>query len=108
MSNLKVTVIQSDIYWEAPTKNRNKLSEKLQGINQETDLIVLPEMFNSGFSMNAKELAETMNGETLEWMHKKAAEKKAVITGSLIIEEDNPRLARTIGESVLQAAMNPH
>ncbi len=96
MSNLKVTVIQSDIYWEAPTKNRNKLSEKLQGINQETDLIVLPEMFNSGFSMNAKELAETMNGETLEWMHKKAAEKKAVITGSLIIEEDKKYYNRLI------------
>ena len=96
MQNLKITLVQSNLAWENPKQNRNLLAVQIQNINQETDLIVLPEMFNSGFSMNAKELAETMNGETMEWMHKNAAAKNAVVTGSLIIEEDKKYYNRLI------------
>lgn len=62
------------------------LEEKITGIKEKTEIVVLPEMFSTGFSMNAKGLAETMEGETVQWMKRVAAQKKIILTGSIIIE----------------------
>lgn len=87
-SNLKITIIQSELHWENAEANRHMFSKKIQNIEDQTDLIVLPEMFNTGFSMNAKKLAEPNDGETLQWMIHEAQKNNCAITGSVIISED--------------------
>lgn len=87
--DLKVTIIQSDLHWENVAENLAMFSEKINAISESTDIIVLPEMFNTGFSMHSEELAETMNGKTIAWMKQQAKKSGAVIVGSLIIEEHN-------------------
>ena len=84
---LKIALIQSDLVWENPKKNRKHLKEKMETISN-VDLIVLPEMFSTGFTMNAKAVAETMGGKTVAWMKKQALKTNAAITGSLVITED--------------------
>ena len=85
--NLKITLIQTNLYWEEPTANLAMLEEKIFGISEATDLIILPEMFNSGFTMNAAKIAEPMNLTTTRWMKQMAAQTGAVITGSFIVKE---------------------
>ena len=87
MENLKITVYQGYLFWENIDKNLQNITLRLSGIREKTNLIVLPEMFNTGFSMNAEALAEQMNGKTMQWMHKTAVKFDCVITGSLIIKE---------------------
>jgi predicted amidohydrolase len=89
LETLKITIIQSELHWENAVANRAMFSDKFQSIEGETDLIVLPEMFSTGFSMNAKNLAEENNGETLQWMISEAKKYKTAITGSVIISEEN-------------------
>ncbi len=84
---LKVAIIQSNLIWEKPKKNRKLFSEKIESIITPVDLIVLPEMFTSGFTMNAAAVAETMDGKSVEWMKKMALQTGAAIVGSLIIQE---------------------
>ncbi|MGM0634589.1 MAG: amidohydrolase [Bacteroidota bacterium] len=86
--NLAVTMIQSELEWENPIANRAHFQQKIDQIDTKTDLIVLPEMFTTGFSMKAKELAEPHLGNTFLWMKEIAANYSAAICGSLIIEED--------------------
>src|SRR5690606_26947134 len=86
---LKVAIIQSDLVWENPEQNRKNFSEKIEMINGSVDLIVLPEMFTTGFTMNASLVAETMEGNTVAWMQKTASETHAAIVGSVIISEAN-------------------
>ncbi len=88
MKDLKVALIQADLIWESPNQNRQNFLEKINAISQLVDLIVLPEMFTTGFSMNPYELAESMNGETVAWLVKLSKEKNVAITGSLIIQEN--------------------
>ena len=71
---MKVTIIQTNLVWENKTKNLSLLRDKISNLNEDTDLIVLPEMFSTGFSMNAKSLAEPMSGNTIQWLQKKIAE----------------------------------
>lgn len=85
---LKITIIQSELHWENPEANRRMFSEKIQNIEDKTDLIVLPEMFSTGFSMNASKLAEENEGATLQWMLSEAAKNNCAITGSVIISEN--------------------
>lgn len=85
---LKVACIQSQLVWENPKQNRKHFSELIKGITQEVDIIVLPEMFTTGFTMNASKVAETMEGESIAWMRKKAQKTEAAIAGSVIITED--------------------
>lgn len=85
---MKAALIQTALHWENPNKNRSYLNEKINSISQYVDLIVLPEMFASGFTMNPKNVAETMQGETIFWLKKTAKEKNCAITGSLVIEEN--------------------
>lgn len=89
MSVLKITTFQAYIFWENIEKNLKNLTLRLSGIREKTDLIILPEMFNTGFSMNTVELAEEMNGRTMQWMQQQAKRFECVITGSLIIKENN-------------------
>ncbi len=83
---LRVSLIQFDVTWENPVANRLILEQLIVPLIGKTDLILLPEMFTTGFSMNAKELAETMDGESVSWMQSQAKKCGAAIAGSLIIK----------------------
>src|SRR4051812_32832944 len=96
MSDLKITLIQTALHWENKEENLRMFSEKIASIKEETDLILLPEMFSTGFTMSAAALAEEMTGPSIEWMKKEAIEKKCVITGSLIIKEEGKFYNRLI------------
>ncbi|HWB63673.1 MAG TPA: amidohydrolase [Chitinophagales bacterium] len=88
VKNLKVTLIQANLHWEDVDANLIMFGEKIAGLKEATDLIVLPEMFSTGFSMNVAKLAEPMNNsKAIKWMRKMAAGKNAVITGSLMLED---------------------
>ena len=89
MIDLKVTTIQSDLHWENVTLNLKMFTEKMASISDETDVIILPEMFNTGFSMDSEKLAESMEGETVVWMKTQAKKYNAVIVGSLIVKEND-------------------
>ena len=73
---LKVAIIQSDLEWENPKINRDNFSEKIDSIVNPVDLIILPEMFATGFTMQAEKVAETMDGKTVEWMQEKALKNR--------------------------------
>ncbi len=87
MSSLNLTLIQTNLFWEDKEANLQLLEDKIFGIKENTQLVILPEMFSTGFSMNPEELAETMDGKTMRWMKKVASDKKVIITGSLMIQE---------------------
>jgi predicted amidohydrolase len=87
--DLKVTAIQSELHWENVDENLKMFSEKIVAIPEQTDIVVLPEMFNTGFSMKSEELSETMSGKAVSWMLEMSKKANAVIVGSLIIKEDN-------------------
>lgn len=84
---LKITIIQTHLFWENPIENRKNFTEKIAAIKEKTNLIVLPEMFTSGFTMNASTLAEEEESETLKWMQTEAKKNTCAITGSAIITE---------------------
>lgn len=86
IQRLNITLVQYDLYWENPDANRATIEEMLSGI--QTDLVVLPEMFTTGFSMNAKSLAEPMGGHTFKWMKMLASSLGAAVSGSIIIKEE--------------------
>lgn len=86
-NELTVTIIQTPLLWEHPEANREMLSLKINAVSEESDLIVLPEMFTTGFSMDAKVLAEAHEGPTLNWLQQHAAANQAAITGSIIVSE---------------------
>lgn len=85
---LHVSILQSNIFWEDKLANLKLFEKKISRISH-SDLIVLPEMFTTGFTMNPEPLAETMDGKTVNWMLDLASEKKSLIVGSVIIEDDN-------------------
>lgn len=89
MEKLKVALIQSDLVWEDPEQNRINFTEKINSINESVDLIVLPELFSTGFTMSADKVYETMNGETIKWMKKIASGKQSALAGSIIIKDNN-------------------
>jgi omega-amidase len=86
---MKIALIQSSLHWENPQANRYYFETKIDTIAQIVDLIVLPEMFTSGFTMNPEAVAETMQGETIELLKHIAKAKNCAITGSLVIQENN-------------------
>src|SRR4030095_9135620 len=92
MSTLTITGIQSTLHWEDKKANLQMFEQKIFSISQQTEVVVLPEMFSTGFSMQPKALAETMDGETIQWMKQVAAKKKIILTGSLIIKDSAPSL----------------
>lgn len=88
MEDLKITTIQTPLHWQDAKANREMFESYFQK-TAVTDLVILPEMFTTGFSMEAESLAEDMNGPTINWMKVQAQDIGAVITGSLIIKEES-------------------
>ena len=86
---MKVSLIQSVLVWENPEANRNHFEQEINEIHNDVDLIVLPEMFTSGFTMNPAAVAETMQGETVTWLQTLAKARNCAITGSLVIAEND-------------------
>lgn len=87
MSTLTITGIQTTLHWEDKDANLQSFEKKILSISQPTEIIVLPEMFSTGFSMQPEKLAETMDGPAVQWMKKISAKKKVIVTGSLIIKD---------------------
>lgn len=85
---IRVTLAQTDLFWESPQKNRDYLDVKILKLSEPTDIIILPETFTSGFTMSAHQIAETMDGPSVKWMRQLAAKTGAAICGSLIITEN--------------------
>lgn len=85
--DLHISFIQSNLHWENRAANLDMLAEKIESIAEPTDLILLPEMFTTGFSMQPEKYAETMGGIAMEWMTKIATAKNAVICGSLMMQD---------------------
>lgn len=99
MQSLHITALQLDLAWENPTKNHDKIIDLLHKTDRATDMILLPEMFTTGFSMRSAELAESMDGPTCLWMRQLAAQYDALVVGSLIIEADGQYYNRLIAMS---------
>lgn len=89
INDLKITLIQTYLNWEHVDENLKHFSNVLAKITQQTDLIVLPEMFTTGFTMKPEQLAEDHGGKGLQWMQQKAKEMKCVITGSISVKENS-------------------
>ena len=96
MSSLTFTLVQTALNWENKEANLQMLEQKIASIKDKTQVVVLPEMFSTGFSMKPQQFAETMNGPTVQWMKKVAAAKRIALTGSIIIEEDGHYYNRLI------------
>ena len=96
MSNLTVSLIQSNLHWEDKSANLQMFEEKILSLKEKTELVILPEMFNTGFSMNPVQLAEQMEGKTVQWMKRIAKQKNIILTGSLIIEENGNYFNRLV------------
>ena len=98
MSTLSITTIQSNLHWKDKATNLKMFEDKIDSIKEKTELVVLPEMFSTGFVLEPSDLAETMEGETVQWMKRLAAQKKVIITGSVIIKEND----QTVGNGHLK------
>jgi omega-amidase len=96
MQTLSVSIIQAELHWHDPERNREQFAVAIQSIDQPTDLIVLPEMFTTGFTMEADAHAEDMDGKSIAWMREMAVASNASICGSLIIEEDGKHYNRFV------------
>ena len=96
MSSLTITIIQTNLHWKDKKANLDMLSKKIESLKEKTEVIILPEMFNTGFSMKPEKLAEEMNGETVQWMKEIAAGKKVILTGSVMIKDGSKYFNRLI------------
>jgi len=93
---MKIALIQTELSWENPNENKALLQEKINAISQYVDLIVLPEMFTSGFTMNPQNVAQTMQCDAVSWLKEIAKNKDCAITGSLVIEENGNYFNRLV------------
>ena len=93
---LDISLIQCSLHWENAHDNLTMFDDLLNQHTSNSSLIILPEMFSTGFSMNPKQLAETMNGKTVNWLKETARKRKSIVTGSLIIEENQHYYNRLI------------
>jgi omega-amidase len=96
MSSLTITLIQTNLHWENKKANLEMLSRKIESIQEKTEVIILPEMFTTGFTMKPEKFAEQMNDETVEWMKKIAAQKKVIVAGSIMAREQQKYFNRLI------------
>ncbi len=87
MQDLKVTLVQADLVWQDPAANRERFGNLIEGLACKSDLVVLPEMFTTGFSMQPEQMAEPAEGPTLNWLREQAARVQSVITGSVAVNE---------------------
>lgn len=93
---MNIALIQPDIIWESPEENLEKYDLMLDKLNHDNDLIVLPEMFTTGFSMHSEKLARPAENKYVDWMLRKVEEHRSAITGSLIINEKGKYYNRLI------------
>jgi omega-amidase len=96
MQDLKVTLIQTELFWEDIPANLAMFDKKIDGISEKTDVIILPEMFTTGFTMNVEKAVETMTGSAVSWLVAKARQKQAHILGSIIVEENKKYFNRLV------------
>ena len=96
MSTLNVTLIQADLVWHDPAANRRRLQERFGELAGATDLIVLPEMFTTGFTMEATAVAEIADGPSVDWLREQASKTGAVITGSIATKQGDSYYNRLI------------
>lgn len=94
--SLTFTLVQTNLFWEDKKANLLMIEEKILNLKEKTQIVILPEMFSTGFSMQPNLLAEKMDGETIDWMKKIASTKKIILTGSIIIEENEQYFNRLI------------
>ncbi|TXE09617.1 amidohydrolase [Seonamhaeicola algicola] len=88
-NELNIALIQTDLVWENPEQNRFNFYNQIKAISSSVDVVLLPEMFTTGFTMNAKAVAETMQGKTVNWMANTAKKYQVAIVGSVVITENN-------------------
>ena len=88
MEPLKITIFQAYLFWENVEKNLQNLSLRLSSLREKTDLIILPEMFNTGFTTNVEKCAEEMDGMTMRWLYETAKKFECVVAGTLIVKEN--------------------
>jgi omega-amidase len=88
MQDLKVTLIQGELVWEDIDSNLSEFDNRITAVKEDTHLIILPEMFSTGFSMNAAALAEDMDGSAVRWIQKKSRDIHADIVGSIIVNDN--------------------
>ena len=93
---LKVSLVQTSTFWENAKANLASLNSKLDQLDKDTDLVLLPEMFSTGFSVGKEGIAEKMDGQTVNWMLEKASEKNCLLVGSVLIEENKNYFNRLI------------
>jgi len=93
---LNITLIQSDIFWEDKEANLRQYEDYITKVTAQKEVVVLPEMFSTGFSMSPERLAEKMDGTSVQWMKDMAAKHRCILTGSLIMEEDGHYFNRLI------------
>lgn len=96
MSQIRLTTIQSSLVWEDKTANLVAFQQKMAGLAGQTDIVILPEMFSTGFSMKSEALAEEMDGSTMQWLERQAKEIDAVVTGSFIARENGNYFNRLV------------
>ena len=96
MSTLTITTIQSNLFWEDKQANMQMLQQKIYSITDKTEIVILPEMFTTAFSMQPELFAETMDGETMEWMKMVSNKNGIVLTGSVMIEDEGKYFNRLI------------
>lgn len=94
--SLDLTLIQTQLHWENKEANLQMLEEKINAISSSGQIVILPEMFNTGFSMKPEMFAEKMDGPTVQWMKRTAAAKRIILTGSLMVEQDGHYFNRLI------------
>ena len=93
---ISITTIQADLHWENKEANYKLFSKAIQQASAKSSLIVLPEMFTTGFSMSTEIQAEEMDGPSVNWMKVKAKDIEKYLVGSLIIKENNHFFNRLI------------
>ena len=93
---MKITLIQADIKWENVDWNRNHIHNLIKRLPSDSDMVLLPELFTTGFTMNSAKFAESMNGPSHKWMLKIANEFDVAVSGSLIIKEDGKYFNRLL------------
>jgi predicted amidohydrolase len=93
---LHIALFQIDLIWEDPKANLSKIDDLLKKVSGGTDIVFLPEMFTTGFSMKVTEMAESMEGATLQWILQRSRDHKVAICGSLIIKENNHYFNRLV------------
>ena len=96
MEKLIFTTIQSNLHWENKSANLEMFEKKILGINEKTNIVLLPEMFSTGFSMQPELFAETMDGETVNWMRHLSKQKNIILGGSIMLAENGEYFNRFV------------